>query len=125
MALEKGSDLIRPLVGPTKITSEVAGNFSGGDSVRQRGNCGEKLTGILAKLRKKTVGEKYGEDHQSKIGFQDVWASQVFEKERVALQESDDRINQICEQDRKGKNDDDCTRYVDDGKYNREEQDCQ
>src|SRR6266436_2233434 len=46
-------------------------------------------------------------------------------KERVSLQESHDRINQICEQDRKGKNDDDCARHVDDGKYNREEKDCQ
>jgi len=49
------------------------------------------------------VGEKHGEDDQSEIGFQDVWASQVFEKERVSLQESHDRIDQICEQDRKGK----------------------
>jgi hypothetical protein len=125
MTLEKDSDLVGLLIGPTQVISKVVGNFPGRDSVRQRGNCRDKMTGILAKLRKKTVGEKYGEDHQSKIGFQDVWASQVFEKERVALQESDDRINQICEQDRKGKNDDDCTRYVDDGKYNREEQDCQ
>jgi hypothetical protein len=54
-----------------------------------------------------------------------VWASQVFEKERVSLQESHGRIDQICEQDRKGKNDDDRARQVDDGKYNREEQDCQ
>jgi len=71
------------------------------------------------------VGEKHGEDDQSEIGFQDVRASQVFEEERVSLQESHDRIDQICEQDRKGKNDDDCARHVDDGKYNREEKDCQ
>src|SRR5216683_2729251 len=79
----------------------------------------------LAKLRKETVGEKQGEDDQSEIGFQDVRPSEVLEKERVPLQESHDRIDQICEQDRKGKNDDDCARHVDDGKYNREEKDCQ
>ena len=125
MALEEDSDLIRLLVGPAKVTSEVAGNFSRGDSVRQSGNRREKMAGILAKLRKKTVGEKHGEDDQSEIGFQDVRTSQVFEKEGVSLQESHDRIDQICEQDRKGKNDDDGARHVDDGKYNREKQDCQ
>lgn len=71
------------------------------------------------------MGEKHGEDDQSEIGFQDVRASQVFEKKRVSLQESHDRVDQICEQDRKGKNDDDCARDVSDGKYNREEKDCQ
>jgi len=116
MALEKGSDLIRLLVGPTEVISDVAGNFSGRDSVRQHGNGREKLARALAKFRKETVGEKYGEGDQSEIGFQNVRASQVFEKQRAPLQESDNRVNQICEQDRKGKNDDDCTRDVDDGK---------
>jgi len=125
MALEKGSDLIRLLVGPTKVTSEVAGNFSGGDAVRQRGDCRQKLARALAKFRKETVGEKYGEGDESEIGFQNVRASQVFEKERTPLQESDHRVNQICEQDRKGKNDDDCARRVNDGKYNREKKNCQ
>jgi len=66
------------------------------------------------------VREKHGEDDQSEIGFQDVRASQVFEKREcpAGIARSD---NQICEQDRKGKNDDDCARHVDDGKYNREE----
>jgi hypothetical protein len=125
MALEEDFDLVGLLIGPPEVISEVVGDFSGGDSVRQGGNCREKLTSILAKVRKKTVREKHGEDDQSEIGFQDVWASQVFEKERVSLQESHDRIDQICEQDRKGKNDDDSARHVDDGKYNREEKDCQ
>ena len=125
MALEKGSDLIRLLIGPTEVLSDVVGNFSGGDSVRQRGNCREELARTLAKLGEETVREKHGEDDQSEIGFQDVRASQVFEKERVPLQESHDRIDQICEQDRKGKNHDDRARHVDDGKYNREEKDCQ
>jgi hypothetical protein len=125
MALEEESDLVGLLIGPTEVSSEVGGNFSGGHSFRQGGNCREKLSGILAKLRKKTVREKHGEDDQSEIGFQDVRASQVLKKERVSLQESHDRIDQICEQDRKGKNDDDSSRHVDDGKYNREEKDCQ
>src|SRR5882724_11027183 len=125
MALEKGSDLIRPLVGPTKVTSEVAGNFSGGDSVRQRGDCRQKLARALAKSRKETVGEKHGEGDEDKIGFHDVRASQVFEKERAPLQKSHDRIDQICEQDRKGKNDDDCARDADDGKHQHKEKDGQ
>src|SRR5260370_41720923 len=125
MALEEDSDLVGLLISPTEVISEVVGNLSGGDPVRQSGNGREKLTGILAKLRKKTVREKQGEDDQNEIGFQDVRASQVFEHERVSLQESHDRIDQICEQDRKSKNDDDCARDVDDGKYNREKKDCQ
>src|SRR5882757_5649933 len=125
MALEEDSDLFGLLINPTEVISEVLGNFSGRDSVCQDGNCREKLTGILAKLRKKTVREKHGEDDQSEIGFQDVRASQIFKKERVSLQESHDRIDQICEQDRKDKNDDDSARHVDDGKHNREEKDCQ
>src|SRR5260370_41663158 len=125
MALEEDSDLVGLLISPTDVISEVVGNLSGGDSVRQSGNCREKLTGILAKFRKETMGEKQGEDDQSEIGFQDVRASEVLEKERVPLQESHDRIDQICEQDRKGKNDDDRARDIDDGKYNRKEKDCQ
>ena len=69
--------------------------------------------------------EKHSEDDQSEIRFQDVRASQVLEKQRVSLQESHDRIDQICKQDRKGKNDDDRARDIDDGKYNRKEKDCQ
>ena len=69
--------------------------------------------------------ENHHENDQSEIGFQDVRTPQVFEKERVSLQESHDRIDQICEQDRKGKNDDDSARHVYDGKHNREEKDCQ
>ena len=125
MALEDDSDLVGLLISPTQVTSEVVGNFSGGDSVRQGGNGREKLARALAKFRKEAVREKHGHGDQSEIGFYDVRASQVFEKKRVSLQESHDRINQICEQDRKGKNDDDCARHVDDGKYNREEKDCQ
>src|SRR5258708_39784122 len=125
MALEEDSDLVGLLISPTEVISEVVGNLSGGDSVRQGGNGREKLTGIFAKLRKKTVREEHSEDDQSEIGFQDVRASQVLEKQRVSLQESHDRIDQICEQDRKGKNGDDRARHVDDGKYNREEKECQ
>src|SRR5258707_13557426 len=125
MALEEDSDLVGLFIGPTKVGSEVVGNLSRVDSVRQSGNCREKLNGIFAKLKKKTVREKHREDDHSEIGFQDMRASQVFEKERVSLQEPHDWIDQICEQDRKGKNDDDCARDVDDGKYNREKKDCQ
>src|SRR5260370_26765825 len=125
MTLEENSDLVGLLISPTEVTSEVAGNFSGGDAVRQRRDCREKLARAFAKFRKETVREKHGEDDQSEIGFQDVRASEVLEKERVSLQESHDRINQICEQDRKGKNDDDCARHVADGKSNREEKNCQ
>src|SRR5229473_3267439 len=125
MTLEENSDLVGLFIGPTKVVSEVVGNFSRGDSVRQGGNCREKLTAIFAKLRKKTVREKHREDDQSEIRFQDVRASQVLEKQRVSLQESHDRIDQICKQDRKGKNDDDRARHIDDGKYNRKEKDCQ
>ena len=53
------------------------------------------------------MGEKYGEGDESEIGFQNVRTSQVLEKERAPLQESHDRANQICEQNREGKNDDD------------------
>src|SRR5277367_4686542 len=125
MPLEEGSDLVGLLIGPTEVISEIAGNFSRGDSICHGGNCREKLPSILAKMRKKTVRENRGEDDQGKIGFQDVRASQVFEKERVTLQKSHDRIDQICEQDRKGKNDDYSARRVNDGKYHREEKDCQ
>src|SRR5260370_12255253 len=125
MTLEEYPDLGGLLIGPTEVISEVTGNFSGGNSVRQGGDCRQKLARALAKFRKKTVREKHSEDDQSEIGFQHVRASQIFEKQRVSLQESHDRIDQICEQDRKGKKDDDSARHVDDGKYNREEKDCQ
>jgi hypothetical protein len=42
-----------------------------------------------------------------------VRPAQVSEKQRVSLQESDDRIEEIREQDRKSKNDDDPARDVD------------
>jgi len=38
MALEEDSDLVGLLISPTEVISEVIGNFSGGDSVRQGGN---------------------------------------------------------------------------------------
>src|SRR5579859_2162028 len=125
MALKKDSDLTGLLIGPTEVISEVVGNFSGGDSIRQSGNRREQRARVLAKFRNETVGEKYGEDDQSEIGFHDVRASQVFEKERMSLQESHDRIDQIGEQDREGKNDDDRARDVHGGNHNREEKDCQ
>jgi hypothetical protein len=36
---------------------------------------------------------KSNEDEEDKIGFHHVGSSQVFEKERMPLEESDDRIN--------------------------------
>src|SRR5260370_2381946 len=124
MTLEENSDLVGLFIGPTKVGSEVFGNFSRGDSVRQGGNCREKLTAIFAKLRKKTVREKHREDDQSEIGFQDVRASEVLEKERGSLQESHDRIDKICEQDRKVKNGDYRPRHVAKGKSNPQRKHC-
>jgi hypothetical protein len=60
------------------------------------------------------VKEQYGHDADCEIGFQNVRSSQVFEKERVTLQESDNRVNQIREENRKGKNNDDGAGDVDD-----------
>jgi hypothetical protein len=76
MALEDDSDLLGLLIGPTEVPSDVAGNFSGGDSVRQGGNCRQKLARALAKFRKETVREKHGKGDDSQIGFQNVRASQ-------------------------------------------------
>ena len=44
MTLEKDSDLVGLLIGPTQVISKVVGNFPGRDSVRQRGNCRDKMT---------------------------------------------------------------------------------
>src|SRR6266403_79721 len=60
MTLEEDSDLVGLLISPPEVISEVVGNFSGGDSVRQGGNCREELARAPAKFRKETVGEKHG-----------------------------------------------------------------
>jgi hypothetical protein len=41
-----------------------------------------------------------------------VGSSQVLEKERMPLQESDNRIDQVCEEDRKSKEQKDAPRNV-------------
>src|SRR5580704_2069566 len=125
MALQECLDLIGLLIGPTKVASDVFGNLSRRNFVRQYRDRREYTAGVPAKVWKETVGEQHGENDNREIGFQDVGTSQVSEEQRMALQESHDRVNQICEQDRKGKNDDDSARHVDDGKYNREKKDCQ
>src|SRR5467141_4568466 len=87
MALEEAPDLIGALIGPTEVTSEVVRNLSGRNLVRQRRNCRENPAGVLAKFRNETVGKQHGHDDDCEIGFQNVWPSQVSEKQRVALQE--------------------------------------
>jgi hypothetical protein len=41
-----------------------------------------------------------------------MWSSQVFEKERMPLQESDNRIDQVSKEDRKGEDQKDASRSV-------------
>ena len=71
------------------------------------------------------MGKQNGHDDDWEIGFQNVRPSQVFEKQRVALQVADNRINQIREQNRKGENNDGRARDVDDRQRQRKEEDCQ
>jgi len=116
MTLEKISDLVGFLIGPPRLFPRLLAflrrrlGLSGGIDARAGPRSCE--------LRKETVGEKHSEDDQSEIGFQER-RPRGLEKERVSLQESHDRIDQICDKIERQK-DDDCARHVDDGKYNRE-----
>ncbi len=80
MALEEDPDLIGLLIGPTEVTSEVVGNLSGRNFVRQRRDCRENPAGVLAKIRNETMGKQHGHDDDCEIGFQNVRPSEVSEK---------------------------------------------
>ena len=62
-------------------------------------------------------------NQQSEIGFRNMRSSQTLEKQRVALEESNDRVDQICEEDRKTKDDDDRASDVNDSEHEGKEQD--
>jgi len=59
MTLQENSDLVACSSAQPRLFPTFCCNLSGGDSLRQSGNCREKLTGIFAKLRKKPWREKY------------------------------------------------------------------
>src|SRR5215472_9131862 len=122
LAFEEGPDLISSLVAPAKTSYQVVCDLSRRNFCRQRRDCRENSAGVLAKFRNETVEEQHGHDDDCEIGFQNMGSSQASEKQRVPLQESDKRVNQIREQNRKGKNDDNGAGDVDDSQRYREKQ---
>jgi hypothetical protein len=125
VALEEDSDPIGLFIGPTQIVSELTRNFSGGDFVRQDWDFLQKLARVPAEIWKEIVGTQRRQNDDCEIGFQNVRPSEIFEEKRMPLQKPDDRINEICEQNRKGENNDDRARDVNDGKRERKEENCQ
>src|SRR5215469_8621968 len=125
MALEEEADLIGTLVNPTEVTSEVVRNLSGRNFVRQRRDCRENPACVLAKFWNETVGKQHDHDDDREIGFHDVGASEVFEKQRMTLQEPDNGINQVGEEDCERKNYEDRPRDVDNRKHKSEGKDRQ
>jgi len=112
VALEEDSDLVCALISPTEVTTEVVRNLSGRNLVRQGRDCRENPADVLAKLWKETVGKEHDHHDDREIGLHDVGTSEVFEKQRMTLQESDNKINQISEEDCERKNYEDRPRNV-------------
>src|SRR5215467_6176452 len=99
MALEEDADLIGALICPTEVASEVVRNLSGRNLVRQRRNCRENPARVLAEFRNEAVAKQHDHDDDPEIGFHDVGTSEVFEKQRMTLQEPNNRINQVGKKD--------------------------
>src|SRR5215469_14073526 len=121
MAFEEKAHLIGALISPT----EVVRNLSGRNLVRQRRDCRENPACVLAKFRNEAVGKQHDHDDDREIGFHDVRASEVFEKQRMTLEEPDNRINQVSEEDCERKNYENRPRDVDNRKHKSEGKDRQ
>src|SRR5215831_11157713 len=104
MALDEETDLVGALIGPTEIATEFVRNLSGSNFVCQRRNSRENPACVFAKFRNETVGNQHDHDDEREIGFHNVGASEVFEKQRMTLQEPDHRINQVGAEDCERKN---------------------
>jgi hypothetical protein len=70
------------------------------------------------------VGDECDENQQSEISFQNMWSSQVFEKKRMTLEESHDRVDQLCKQYCENEDCDDRSSNVNDSEHNHNKQDC-
>src|SRR5437773_6546907 len=111
--------------GPTVLAAHLCRNFARRNSFHQGGYSFEQLAGVPEKSWCYSVGDECDEDQESDISFQNMWSSQVLEKEGMTLEKPDNGIDQICEQYGKRKNHDDSPSDIHDSEHNCKEQDCQ
>jgi len=83
MALEEDPDLIGRS-SPNRGYFEVVRNLSGRNFVRQPRDCRENPAGVLANVRKETMGKQHGHDDNCEIGFQNMGPLKFLKTESAA-----------------------------------------
>src|SRR5271163_3500904 len=89
-------------IAPTILIAESSGNFSRGKAFNQSGRSAKQFAVEAYEPRSKHMRDEREEEQKRHVHFRNVRSPEVFEKERVPLQELDHRIDQVGEQDREG-----------------------
>ena len=80
---------------------------------------------MFVDIRRKTMRHQCGQNEEHQIGFDDMRSFQVLKKQRMTLKKSDDRIDQIGEENRKRKDDDNRSRDIESAKHVRKSEGCE
>src|SRR5271165_2159878 len=105
---------------PTSVRPEVIRYLSCRNLVSNRRNFLGERTESVVDCRRKGMTEHGRQEDKDEIRFGNVGSPEFFEKKRMALQEPDDRIDQVGEQNRNHKNNNYSPRDIDDGNDERE-----
>src|ERR1700683_327601 len=97
MILEKLFQVQLFRIAPTIFIAYSCGNFSRGKTFNQSGRDSQQFAVEAYQPRGKHMPDEREEQQKCEVDFRNVRSPEVFEKERVLLQELDDRIDQVSE----------------------------
>src|SRR5215472_2679112 len=113
----------RLVIVPSVVVAHLRGNFARRQTVAQLWELVQKLNCPAQRSWCEGVNEKRDNDKESEVGLSNVRSTQVSKKQRMALQESDDGINQVGEQNRETKHHKHCAGDISDGQDGSKQQD--
>src|SRR5262249_44018778 len=118
MLLQECSDTIRLRLGPAEIVSEIVRDLSGRNPVCQRRERSQEPGTVPLNLWRKGIREEDNHRKKSQVSFDNVRSTQILEEQGMALKKSDDRVNQVGEQNRKCENDNHVAGNIDNREHN-------
>src|SRR5215475_1970724 len=125
MLNEKGLQPKHLRIAPAVFAAHLCRDFARYKPIHDGGYFFKQLAGLTEKSWCQSMDDESRENQESEIGFQNMWSSKILEKERIALEKSDDGVDQVGEQYGEDEEYDDSASGVNDSEHNRKEQDCQ
>src|SRR4051794_32624518 len=114
MLHQKRLDAHRLRIAPSIFASKIVSELSRREPLRHHWDLLNGRGGAAERAGREGIHDQSEKEQQREISLSNVRATQVFEEQRMALQEPDNRVDQIREEYREAKDDDHRPRDVGD-----------